>query len=320
MADKKDGAKTWMFTLNNWTQAELDNILRWDVTRLRVAEETGEEGTKHLQGCVTFKRSYRLAACKKLQSRAHWEVAKAIDCFNYEAKDGNVVHDIDNRNQGKRKDIDAVYECLVGGDGVGSDKFWALNPSFQHIRVAEKYAEYRGAKRARRPIQVIWIYGPPGYGKSAYAHDLLGDGYSVHSAKWWNGYTGQSTILIDDFRPDDWNYNFWLKVTDIYPLKVEVKGGMVDAMWNKVLITAPYSPKEMFNTTPDEDFVQIDRRITDIVVFYEKGSPIQIRDRGVPTHRLLYSDDDEPGGTEVEEGNTSLPRPAPEVVDLTGDD
>lgn len=300
-----DGAKTWMFTVNNWTPEELDNILKWDVTRMRVAEEVGEEGTPHLQGCVTFLRKYRLAALKKLQSRAHWEVAKAIDAFNYECKDGCKVHEIDNRRQGKRSDLEGVYALVESGKGLWDNDFWLLRPNIQAIRVAEKFKDYHDPPRRIGPITVIWIYGKPGYGKSALAYDSCEgqDYYSCSDAKWWNGYSGQDIVIIDDFRPDWCSFRTFLRIADIYPFQVEFKGGMRQVQFTKLLITCPFSPKECFMGYELEDIEQVTRRITKVIKFTEPGEWTDVTGTG----------------TEVGEGNTgpSPPKRARIVVDLT---
>lgn len=64
-------AKRWCFTLNNPLDGETiaEDVFDYAI----VAEETGQEGTRHFQGFVIFKKEQRLSALKKLLPRAHWE-------------------------------------------------------------------------------------------------------------------------------------------------------------------------------------------------------------------------------------------------------
>lgn len=69
--------RSWCFTLNNYTAAEEDEMKAMDCKFMVFGHEVGdEEGTEHLQGYVHFKTNQRLTTVKKLQGRAHWELAK----------------------------------------------------------------------------------------------------------------------------------------------------------------------------------------------------------------------------------------------------
>lgn len=73
--------KYWVFTWNNYTQIDippftiiLDNECEWYLFQ----EETGENGTPHLQGTICLKKKQRLSALKKWVASIHWEPTKAI--------------------------------------------------------------------------------------------------------------------------------------------------------------------------------------------------------------------------------------------------
>lgn len=113
--------KTWCFTLNHYTPHECEMVNLWvdngTVTRLTVTKEVGESGTPHLQGAVTFKEAKRLAACKSLLDRAHWEVAKAKQgAFDYCLKStSQVLVCFRKTNQGKRNDIHDAMVAIESG-------------------------------------------------------------------------------------------------------------------------------------------------------------------------------------------------------------
>lgn len=67
-------ARNWVFTLNNYTQDEIKDLAQQECYLFQ--EETGENGTPHLQGILCFKNPMSLSSMKKINERAHWEVCK----------------------------------------------------------------------------------------------------------------------------------------------------------------------------------------------------------------------------------------------------
>lgn len=264
-----DQSKTWKFTLNNWTPEELDNILHWDVNRLAAAEEVGEEGTPHLQGFVTFKRAFRLTALKKLQSRAHWEKALVSD-WNYENKDGNKVHRIDNTRQGKRRDIDDAYDAIAAKKPI-REFVSEYKPGFQAMKVYEKLLDVLADPRPNTDIDVRWYYGPTGCGKTRSVYEEFPGLYRVLSYKWWDGYNGQPVVLVDDIRAGWCRFEELLKITDRYPFRVEKKGTSCEVQFTTIIFTGPVGPSTMFGGY-DEDIGQLLRRIKTIRAYAEDGS------------------------------------------------
>lgn len=118
--DPKKTFKSWVFTINNYDDDDLQ-ILEGlcdnnEVSKMTVGIEQGEKGTIHLQGAVTFRKAKRFAAMKKIHGTAHWEVMiciKGDQAFEYCRKDGEVVIEWDNKEQGKRNDLDLVQEAIL---------------------------------------------------------------------------------------------------------------------------------------------------------------------------------------------------------------
>lgn len=102
--------KTWVYTLNNFTLNELDNLKMLDVQTHYASVERGTSGTRHLQGSITFKRAYRLSQLKKLFDRAHWEPAKTCDPQNYVLKsDSHVVLKVNKKKSQKMILTDDIW-------------------------------------------------------------------------------------------------------------------------------------------------------------------------------------------------------------------
>ena len=72
--------RSWLFTLNNYSEDEYRSIQSWCTNECDYAvigKEVGEEGTPHLQGYFRKKVKCRLSSLKdSLSGRAHFEAAR----------------------------------------------------------------------------------------------------------------------------------------------------------------------------------------------------------------------------------------------------
>lgn len=112
---------------------------------------------------------------------------------------------------------------------------------------------------------VIWIYGPTGTGKTRYVFDRedLNDLWLASvNLQWFDGYTGQQAVLIDDFRGNFCSFHSLLRYLDRYPMRVPVKGGFTVWKPTRIYITSSKHPSSIYNV--DEDVNQLLRRIDQI--------------------------------------------------------
>ena len=97
-----------------------------------------------------------------------------------------------------------------------------------------------------------WRCGDSGSGKSSGVRRDYGDSLYVKDAtKWWDGYAGEETVVIDDWDPETTKYlRRYLKIwADHYPFKAEVKGGSMEIRPKRVIVTSQYTIEMCF---PDE--------------------------------------------------------------------
>jgi hypothetical protein len=143
----------------------------------------------------------------------------------------------------------------------------------------------------RRDVEVIWICGDSGTGKSRMAEDMGGqDVYDKRAdSKWWDGYDGQETIILDDWRPSKyWNVFNTLGVLGGERMRVETKGGHVIAKWTRIIITSIRRPEQYWSENhSDEQVKQLLRRISKIICTDRTGG--QASGNTIPTPSCLTS-------------------------------
>lgn len=140
------------------------------------------------------------------------------------------------------------------------------------MKARNLYLMSKAASRKREKPRVEWLFGPTGSGKTRYAVEHAEEDYWISSDfVWFDGYVGQKTAILDDFRAGALKFEFLLRLLDWYPVFVQVKGGY--AVWcpKLIFITAPARPEEVFvNHETGQTWDRIDqllRRIDEIIEF-----------------------------------------------------
>lgn len=255
--------RKWCFTLNNWTEEEFENLLKTDSDYIIIGKEVGEQLTPHLQGFLYFKNKKTLKQCKAINGRAHWEIAKGSVDQNvtYCSKEGNVTERGIKPANAKEKGIKGAAAIAAQWELAKAGKFEELPPA------SIKTYEYIFAKYGHKPQDIdnldnIWIYGTSGCGKSRYVRDTYTRFYSKSISKWWDGYTDEEVVVIDDIDPSHaeksgigYNLKIW---ADHYVFNAETKGGTLFIRPKQIIVTSQYSISSVF--TDPETFAAISRR------------------------------------------------------------
>jgi len=132
-------SRAWCFTLNNYTDAEIEHLGGLDCRYLVYGKEVGESGTPHLQGYVVFVNPCTMAACKtKISPRAHLEKARGshAEAATYCKKDQDFFEKGELPTQGKRSDIEALVEAINNGERS------AKKLRQEHPAVMAKYSSF----------------------------------------------------------------------------------------------------------------------------------------------------------------------------------
>lgn len=266
--DNSKQARGWCWTLNNYTEEEIEAIADSGMPYVIFGREIAPDtGTPHLQGFSYFPKKCTFGKLKGLLPRAHIEPMKgtALQAIDYCKKEANFTEIGEPPAQGKRSDLDVVKEKFKKKESVKMRDIVMECNSYQSVRMAEVMLKYHETKRSWKPY-VKWIHGPTGSGKSRLSMEELGDDcyIAMETNKWWDGYDAHENVLIDDMRKDFCKFHVLLRLLDRYAFTVECKGGTRQFLAKKIYITSCYSPTEMFEHRT-EDINQLLRRIDEIL-------------------------------------------------------
>ena len=111
-----------------------------------------------------------------------------------------------------------------------------------------------------RTVHVFW--GATGTGKSRRAWAEAGlDAYSKDPrSKFWDGYSSQSHVVIDEFRGGI-DIAHVLRWFDRYPVRVEIKGSSRPLACHSIWITSNLSPDDWYPEADPETKLALRRRL-----------------------------------------------------------
>jgi len=279
-------ARYWLLTIPTSTFPNQPTI-SGDLVYCKGQKETGSTtGYEHWQLLAVFSKKLRLRAVKlHFCAEAHCEPSRSEAANEYVWKEDTRVPDTQFElgslpiSRARKADWDRVYTDAVAGD-------------FNNIPKDILIRNYSALKRIRvdncqppiRPdISVDVYWGESGIGKTRRAWHEAGPVEDVYiknpNTKWWDGYRGQKTVIIDEFvgRID---ISYILTWFDRYPSLVEVKGYSTPLLATKFFVTSNVDPRDWY---PDINSAQKDglmRRlgITKMVFSYTPPSEPNLPD------------------------------------------
>jgi len=204
-----------------------------------------------------------LAQLKKLLPRAHWEARKGtIDqAVDYCKKEGDAEEygtkplTPKEKGDGEKARWKRVLEKAEEGD-----EEWLRDNepliAFKHM------ATFRSHKKPKNEVLGYadedtpheWWVGPTGTGKSMTAWAQYPGHYQKEKNKWWCGYAGQETVIIEEADPKTMEHmaSRMKQWADRYPFPGEIKGGRLEGLRpSRVIVTSNYDIRECFPNPAD---------------------------------------------------------------------
>lgn len=250
----------WCFTLNNYT-AEHEEVIQafaadeGKCKYLVYGRETGLEGTPHLQGyleLVNRCRKRTLLAMINLGdlNLLHLEArkGKGYQAADYCKKDGDVYEAGTPPSTPKKDTTKARWVAVLASCKAGNWKELQENEPYLWLTNEKKLRSHYQCKKHLDHLDNEWIYGPTGTGKSRDARSRFPDAYIKDaSTHWWDGYNGESVVIIEDLDKYHLKLGYYLKIWgDHYAFPAQIKGGQMMARPDKIIVTSNYSPSEIW--------------------------------------------------------------------------
>lgn len=281
-------SRNYCFTINN-PEGPLDTsheLIGYCIYQL----EKGEAGTPHYQGYVELNKSVRHAALRKLGglwAKAHYEARQGTQqqARSYcQKEEGRLAEPVESgvlavagKKRSAETDLQELKSRLL--TGVEPDTIFLEDPMVErnYGRTVERLYEIvkRTQKRNWKP-HVVVLYGPSGKGKSRSVWDVEQHLYPrpLNDSQWWENYTGQEAILMDDYRCSD-SFNELLRILDRHPMSVprrNCKGGQ-PFLAKRIYITTTIHPKNWYKNVLEETKEQLMRRLTVILDVHDLTYP-----------------------------------------------
>lgn len=258
-----------MYTVNNYTPEDEKRLQALECSYHVYGREIGDEGTPHLQGCITFQTAYRFRAAVRVLG-GHLTVPKVLDQARNYCLKGNDFVVVDHRKKTQRSDLLVVAEAVAAGG-----KLHMIGREFPstfiryHRGIGALMDCYQDCEpRTAKPF-VTWIYGDTGSGKTRGVHEAEPSLWtsSADLSTFFNGYRNQVSVLLDDFRGGQCKFSFLLRLLDRYQLTVNVKNGYKE--WNpkRIWITCNRDPQGCYPNIDERNMGQLLRRVDEIFEF-----------------------------------------------------
>lgn len=228
----------------------------------------------HHQGFVVFKNQLSTSAkgLKKIGTMvggsAHVEAMQGSLQSNevYCSKESELVELGTRPAQGDRNDLKAVIDRIASGETT-ADQICMDDPVYYHMygRTLSKAEDIAARKRFRTEMtQGVWYWGPSGVGKSHKAfEDFHPDRCYVKclSDEWWDGYTGQEVVILNEFRGNI-PYSELLALVDKWPHTVKRRNREPMPFVSRyVVITSSMCPADCYHNVAERDSLsQLHRR------------------------------------------------------------
>jgi len=239
-------------------------------------EKCPTTGKDHLQGTVVFTDAKTFSAAKKsLFGSPHLSVVKNLEkSIAYCKKGGSFFEKGTPPVTPKEKGDGERERWTIALNHAREGTHDAIESRIQFVYARHIDYIHNKAQLAKKVVDTTiendWFCGPTGSGKSRTARETYPDAYLKSCNKWWDGYTGQEVVIVEDFDATHSVLCHHMKIwADRYPFPAEVKGGTMKIRPRKIIVTSNYAPNVIWNLDADLQPILRRFRVTEFEKFGE---------------------------------------------------
>lgn len=214
-------------------------------------ECSNETSYLHWQVFACFCKKVRLTAVKSVfGAQCHAELSNSKAAEDYVWKEDTRVEGTQFCLGEKPLNRNSAADWKIIKEKAKSGLLDEVEPDI-YIRYYRTLKEIARDHMVRPPdlanVCGVWIWGPPGVGKSQRARDLYENAYLKPCNKWWDGYQNHANVIIDDLDKNHEVLGHHIKIwADRYAFIAETKGGAMTIRPKKIVITSNYCIEDIF--------------------------------------------------------------------------
>lgn len=295
------GNRNWCFTLQASSEEERvtwaapgtpcpvgywfdSGKIKYLVCQLERAPETGQ---LHLQGYCQFNNQIMLSGLAKITKdhKPHWEVRRGSheQARDYCKKADSRVNGPwelgqEKNEQGKRTDWAQVSEKIQ--QGCSKKQILMDHPHLAPcVRGVEALIDaHRPEAPLQRDVQVFFLYGPTGTGKTHRAFTTFPKAYKIKGryfeGKSFDQYDNQTVLILDEWDPAQWDLTLMNSLLDKWECPLQCRYQNKTAYWTTVVICTNFKPEECYPAVFKLQRDTFLRRLTHIIEIKTKDDPV----------------------------------------------
>lgn len=166
---------------------------------------------------------------------------------------------------GQRTDIIKLRDLIRDGATTRElfDNDESVGPAARYLRAVDRMRSTYNPPMPREDIHVTFHYGPPGTGKTRCAFKE-GAYFFDGNNGFWNGYNGESHVILDEFGGHILSPLMLQRLLDRYPLNLNIKGDSTPCNATNIHICSNYLPDQWWKEGTKFNRKAIYRRIHEV--------------------------------------------------------
>lgn len=298
---KDTQSRKWQLTINNpqekgFTHEAINAIMRDNfksVVYYCMADEVGQNGTYHTHLFLCGRSGIRFSTLRNKFPGAHYEmcngtaqenmeyVSKSGKWQNHEKSETRVEGTFEEHGEmpverkGRKNNMDDIYSMVK--DGLSNYQIMEQIPetmlNMDKIEMARQTIIQERYKDSWRDLDVTYIYGDSGTGKTRSVMDAFGYANVYRVTDYWHpfdNYKGQDVVIFEEFR-SSLRLSDMLNYLDGYPLELPCRYCNKFACYTNVFIISNIPLPEQYKGERYEDTQAFFRRIHHVKRFSAEG-------------------------------------------------